>query len=54
LGKNAYRSLAKTFDDNQSISINLDGVVSLQKEELEWINKINATVTTNALSYTKM
>lgn len=54
LGKNAYRSLAKVFNNDQYTVINLDGIESLQKEEQEWINKINATVTTNALSYTKM
>lgn len=54
LGKNAYRSLAKVFNNDQFTTINLDGVESLQKEEQEWINKINATVTTNALSYAKM
>ena len=54
LGKNAYRSLAKVFNNDQYTIINLDGIESLQKEEQEWINKINATVTTNALSYTKM
>ncbi len=54
MGKNAYRSLANVFNSNQFYVIHLDGIQTLQKEELEWLNRINCTLTTNALSYQKM
>jgi hypothetical protein len=54
LGKSGWRSMAQVFKDNQSFNIYIDGVADVQKEEQAWMNRVNATLSTNALDYKKL
>ncbi len=54
LGKSGYNALAEVFTNQKNLTIRLDKVEELQKEELYWLNKVNNNVSTNNLSYDKI
>lgn len=54
LGKAAYRSLATVFATKKDFTVALNNITTLQKEELYWLNRVNASIETNGLSNQKV
>lgn len=54
LGKAAYRSFAKVFAEQKEYTLALNNITTLQKEELYWLNRVNASIETNGLSNQKI